>query len=205
MNFLQVRAKRCHDSRQDAGVTNAMPSRRLTADLKPIFLLGALVCGALAQSSQTMPTIEGESFTGRKVILPSDTRGKVAVLIFGFTKASKEPTGAWADKIQSDLGSRTGFEMYQLPVLEDVPRFIRGMVISSMKKGVRENMRDHFAPILRHESELKTLVSYQEKDDAYMVVLDPTGRIVRQTHGPFSDEAYKKISSEVQALLNQQK
>ena len=79
------------------------------------------------------------------------------------------------------------------------------MVISSIKKGVPEGLRDHFVPILQHESELKKFVSYQEKDDAYLVVLDMTGRVVYQSHGPFSDAAYQKVSGEVQALLNQQK
>ena len=143
-----------------------MQRRELSARFKLAVALGAFVCAALAQINPTMPTIDGESFADRKVILPDATRGKVAVLIFGFTKASKEPTNAWAEKLQADLSPRPGFEMYQLPVLEDVPRFIRGMVISSMKKGVRENMRDHFVPILQHESELKKLVNYEEKDDA---------------------------------------
>jgi hypothetical protein len=181
-----------------------MRAGRLIVGFQGAILLGAFVCMALGQASPTMPTIEGESFAGRKVRLPDATRGKIAVLIFGFTKASKEPTSAWGAKIQSDLGSRAGFEIYQLPVLEDVPRFIRGMVISSIKKGVPESLRDHFVPILQHESELKKFVGYQEKDDAYMVVLDTTGRVVYQLHGPFSDAAYQKISDEVRRL-NQQK
>jgi hypothetical protein len=182
-----------------------MRARKLIVGFQGAILVGAFVCMALAQASPTMPTIEGESFAGRKVILPDATRDKIGVLIFGFTKASKEPTSAWGAKIRSDLGSRAGFEMYQLPVLEDVPRFIRGMVISSIKKGVPEGLRDHFVPILQHESELKKFVGYQEKDDAYLVVLDTTGRVVYQLHGPFSDAAYQNVSGEVQTLLNQQK
>ena len=166
-----------------------------------LFFVGA----SLAQVAQVMPTIEGESFTDHKVVLPDAARGKVAVLIFGFTKASKEPTSAWADKIHNEFGSRSGFEMYQLPVLEDVPRFIRGMVISSMKKGVRENMRDHFVPILQHESELKTFVNYHEKDDAYLVVLDASGRVINQMHGPFSDPTYSQLKSEIQKELSAHK
>ena len=159
----------------------------------------ALISGtSLGQTSAVMPTIEGESFTGRKVVLPDTARGKVAVLIFGFTKASKEPTSAWADKIQAEFGSHAGFEMYQLPVLEEVPRFIRGMVVSGMKKGVRENMRDHFVPILQHESELKKFVDYQAKDDAYLVVLDRSGHVVDQMHGPFSEAAFSHIRREIQ-------
>ena len=164
-----------------------------------------LVCAALAQTNAVMPTIEGLSFTDRKVVLPDAARDKVAVLIFGFTKASKEPTSAWADKIFSEFGSRVGFEMYQLPVLEDVPRFFRGMVISGIKKGVRENMRDHFVPILQHESELKSFVSYQEKDDAYLVVLDTSGRVIDRMHGTFSDTAYSQVRSEIQKHLGEQK
>jgi hypothetical protein len=179
-----------------------MYTNKLAIGFQRATLVGAFVCMSVAQVTPSMPTIEGESFAGRKVILPDATRGKVSVLIFGFTKASKGPTSAWGAKIQSDFGSRAGFEMYQLPVLEDVPRFIRGMVTSSIKKSVPEGMRDHFVPILEHESELKKFVTYQEKDDAYLVVLDTMGRVVYQLHGALSDAAYQKISGEVQALLN---
>jgi hypothetical protein len=163
------------------------------------------VAVALGQSGHPMPRIEGESFAGQKVVLPDSAQGKVAVLVFGFTKASKQPTSAWADKIYSDFGARSGFELYQLPVLESVPHFIRGMVISSMKKGVPEKMRAHFVPILQNESELKTLVGYKEADDAYLVVLDATGHVVAQKHGPFSDSAYAQFRTDVESVLEHSK
>ena len=173
--------------------------------IRSAFCLLLFVCASLAQTAGILPAIEGESFTEHKVTLPDAARGKVAVLIFGFTKASKEPTSAWAAKVQAEFGSRAGFEMYQLPVLEDVPRFIRGMVISSIKKGVRENMRDHFVPILQHEAELKKFVNYQAKDDAYLVVLDASGQVADQLHRPFSDAAFSQLKSEIQKQLGEQK
>ena len=148
-----------------------------------------------------MPRVEGESFAERKVVLPDDAKGKVAVLVFGFTKASKGPTSTWGEKVFSEFGKQAGFDLYQLPVLEDVPRFVRGMVISGMKKGVKDNVRDHFVPILQGESELKKLVSYREPDDAYLVVLDPSGKIVQQIHGKFGDAAYERLRKEIQTLL----
>jgi hypothetical protein len=89
-----------------------------------------------------------------------------------------------------------------LPVLEDVPRIIRGVVISGMRKGVPAALRDHFVPILDHEAALKRLVSYQAPDDAYLVLLDRTGQIVGQRHGSFSDTAYRQWQSEILALLD---
>jgi hypothetical protein len=157
---------------------------------------------AFAQTSQPMPPIGGESFAGQKVELPDAAHGKVAVLVFGFTKASKVPTSAWTQKINADFGSRNDFELYELPVLEDVPRFIRGMVISSIKKGVPENRRSHFVPIVQNEAELKTLVNYKEPDDAYLVALDTNGQIVAQTHGPFTDAAYAKFRPNLESLIS---
>jgi len=172
-----------------------------------ILILGLIlwVGPAIAQTTQPMPPIEGESFAGQKVELPDAAHGKVAVLVFGFTKASKVPTSAWAQKINADFGNRNDFELYELPVLEDVPHFIRGMVISSIKKGVPENRRSHFVPIVQNEAELKTLVNFKEPDDAYLVALDANGQIVAQTHGPFTDAAYAKFRPDLESLISRSK
>jgi hypothetical protein len=168
------------------------------------FFLDLILCTGIgfAQTNQPMPHIEGESFAGQKIALPNATHGKVAVLVFGFTKASKVPTSAWGQKINAEFGNRSDFELYELPVLEDVPRFIRGMVISSIKKGVPENRRAHFVPIVQNEAELKKLVNYREPDDAYLVALDANGQIAAQTHGSFSDAAYEKFRPDLQSLLS---
>ena len=83
------RLRRCVDSRVVTGL------------LSVVVLLGAMA----AQADQPMPRIEGESFADQEVVLPDAARGKVAVLIFGFTKASKESTSAWANKIQAEFGT----------------------------------------------------------------------------------------------------
>ena len=170
--------------------------------LRRSFACLLLIACAVAQTAQPMPAVEGDSLAGTKVLLPEAAKGKITVLIFGFTKASKTATSAWADKIFSDFGAQSRFALYQLPVLESVPGFVRGMVISSMKKGVRENMRDHFVPVLHGESDLKKLVGYKEADDAYLVMLDSTGQIVEQKHGPFSDAVYAQLRADIQSQLS---
>lgn len=166
------------------------------------FVLILCIRLGFAQTSKPMPRIEGESFARQKIVLPDSAQGKVAVLVFGFTKASKAPTTAWGQKINAEFGTHNEFELYELPVLEDVPRFIRGMVISSIKKGVPENRRAHFVPILQNETELKKLVNYKEPDDAYLVTLDGSGQIVAQIHGQLSDAAYAQFRADLQSLLS---
>ena len=164
----------------------------------------ALLISASAQEIARMPTIEGESFAGQRVVLPDAATGKVAVLVLGFTKASKGPTTAWANKLLADFGARPAFALYQLPVLEDVPRFVRGMVISGIKKGVPEDKRDHFVPILEKEAELKKFAHYNEADDAYVVVLGRSGESLAMGHGNGpSDGDYERVRSAVKASLTQ--
>lgn len=183
--------------------TSVQPRRRPSSSLFRCLCYLALLSSLSAQTAPSMPRIEGDSFAGHKIVLPEATAGKVAVLIFGFTKASKVPTSAWADKLQPEFGTRPGFDLYQLPVLEDVPRLFRGMVISGIRKGVPENKRDHFVPILQGEAELKRLVDYKEADDAYLVILDRAGNIAQQIHGTPNDSNYARVRSILEPLLNQ--
>ncbi len=175
------------------------------ASLFRISCCAALLALAAAQDAKDIPKIAGESLAGRRVVLPDATTGKITVLVIGFSKASKAPTSAWARKIIADFGSRSGFELYQLAVLQDVPRFIRGFVISGIKSGVPKTQHDHFLLVVEGEAELKKLVSYKEPDDAYMVVLDRGGKSVRQRHGEFSDASYSQLRQEIESLLSNQK
>lgn len=163
-----------------------------------LFALLFFFSPAVAQTD--MPRIEGQSLAGNKVLLPEAARGKDAVLIFGFTHASKNPSSEWAKKIREDFGA-TPLQLYQVPVLEDVPHLIRGMVISGMKRGVPENQRDHFVIVVQSENQLKNFVGYKEPGDAYLVVLDPGGRVVEQLHGFPTPDAYSRLKAELESLL----
>jgi hypothetical protein len=151
--------------------------------------------------AQELPKIEGDSLAGHHVTLPDAASGKVTVLVLGFTKASKTPTSAWGNRIEADFASTADFTLYQLPVLEDVPGFIRGMVISNIKKGVPENQRGYFVPVLHGESDLKKLAHYKEPDDAYLILLDRRGGIAYQIHGILSEPAYSEFRRHIVALL----
>jgi predicted transcriptional regulator len=75
------------------------------------------------------------------------------------------------------------------------------MITSGMKKGVPENQRANFVPVMHSEAELKKLVGYKESDDAYLVVLDRRGKVVFQTHGATSDRNYAPLRAKLENLL----
>jgi hypothetical protein len=151
--------------------------------------------------AQQFPRLQEENLNGQQVVLPDAASGKVAVLVMGFSKASKTPTEAWAKRIESDFGKTSGFALYQLPVLEAVPKMIRGMVISGIMKGVPENQRASFVPVLHNEDDLKKLVEFKGEDEAYIVVLDRSGNVAYQANGSSVDPGYTELKAKLQALL----
>ncbi len=164
-------------------------------------ILMAFAAAVTVLAAQELPQIEGDSLAGHHVVLPRAASGKIAVLVLGFSKASKTTTSAWGQKIETDFAATPELVLYQLPVLEDVPGVIRGMVISSIKKSVPENRRGYFIPVLNGESDLKKLVNYNQPDDAYLVLLDRSGQIVYQMHGPLSDLGYAELRGHIANLL----
>lgn len=166
------------------------------------WLAGLILAVATGLVAQDFPKIKADNLNGQPVALPDAVSGRVAVLVLGFSKASKTPTSAWDKRIETGFAHTPDLAVYQLPVLEDVPGFIRGMVISSMKKGVPEAQRDRFIPVLHGESDLKKLVTYKEPDDAYLILLDRSGQIAYQMHGALSETGYTEFRRHIAALLH---
>lgn len=164
-----------------------------------IVLVGIAFAGRVF--AQQLPRLQEENLAGRQVMLPDAASGKVAVLVLGFSHASSTPAGAWAKRIRIDFGKAPGFELYQLAVLEGAPKMFRGMIISGIKKGVPDNERANFIPVLHNEEQLQKLVGYKAEDDAYVVVLDRSGNVAYRTHGASVDPGYAELHAKLQALL----
>lgn len=155
----------------------------------------------LPASAQQLPRLQEENLAGQQIVLPDAAAGKVAILVFGFSKASQNTTGAWMKRLQPDFSKSAGVVLYQLPVLEDAPRILHGMIVSGMKKGVPEGERANFIPVMHSEAELKRLVGYKEADDAYVVVLDRGGNVAYQAHSGTDASGYAELHAKVQGLL----
>jgi hypothetical protein len=168
-----------------------------------VVIAAAAFCSlfAVVAAAQQFPRVQEENLAGQQIAVPDAASGRIAVLVLGFSHASSTPSGAWAKRIRSDFGKAPGFELYQLAVLEGAPKMFRGMIISSIKKGVPENERANFIPVLHNAEQLQKLVGFKAEDDAYIVVLDRSGTVAYQTHSASVDPGYSELRAKVQSLL----
>ena len=159
----------------------------------PAFLL-LLVSPALAQH---LVPLTAENLNKQAVTLPDAARGKTAVVLTGFSHASQNSLKPWTDQLRKDFGSDSRVVVYQAAILEDVPRFIRGMVVSGIRKGTPAAEMDRFLTVFQNKKLWQDTFGYSQPDDAYLIVLDPQGNIRGKHHGAFQASEYAKIKAEI--------
>jgi predicted transcriptional regulator len=145
-----------------------------------------------------MPKTASESLAGQQVVLPDSFKGHLSVVIAGFSKSSQTEVKEWETRARKQLGEK--LDVYQVAVLEDAPRFVRGMITHAMKGSTPAAKQDHFLVVVKGEAELKKASAYSAADEAYVFLLDKDGEICWRAHGAVNEASLKELSERVQAL-----
>lgn len=146
----------------------------------------------VAYGQQSIPGIEGETLSGKKVSLPAAAAGRSALLIIGFTHGSEAQTRAWSQRV------RDRFPVWSIAVLEDVPGLVRGMVKHGIKSGTPKELYDHFLLVYHGEKQLKQAAGFDKPDDAYLLAIDKGGVITWRYHGPVTDAAVEQVRAHLE-------
>ena len=159
------------------------------------FLSLAIACAPLW--AQTLPKTELETLAGSKLTLPDAAMGKTALLIVGFSHASSKPTGEWAKELDADCRSHPRLVCYQIAVLQDAPRMIRGFITGGIKRDIPKDRRNSFLILVHDEDTWKRLAAFSDPDDAYLVIIDERSNIHWKTHGSLTPAAIKLLREQL--------
>ena len=155
---------------------------------------------AEAPKGEKIPEVHGTSLAGDAVSLPADLHGKLGVLVIGFSKGSRGAATTWARRLGTEFHDSDEVASYELPMLAGVPGFLRGMVVRSMKSDVSERGQHTFVPVTTDEDRWKSLVHFGRPDDAYLLIVDSSGRVRWTTSGEPTEEAYAALRREIASL-----
>lgn len=165
-----------------------------------VILLASIMAVA---HGETLLRLEGQSLSGKPIVLPDDAHGKIALLVIGFTKKGGHATGAWGQRFRKDFGGDQRFVVYPVAELEDAPRLLRGMITSSMRRGTPPAEQDRFVTLFQSQAELKRFVAFSSPDDAYLLLLDANGEVRWRGHGLFREEDYSALRDAAKKLAPQ--
>ena len=147
-----------------------------------------------------IPEVHGISFAEQAVNLPEILKGKVGVLVVGFSHGSQDQVMGWGKRLAGDYRDSPTVVYYEMPVLASVPRMLRGFVEGKIKDSVPDAARARFVPLLENEAAWRTVAHYKGGDDAYVLVVDEHGVVRWETQGAATDASSGALKERVEAL-----
>jgi hypothetical protein len=142
-----------------------------------------LALASVAGMSLPVSTIDGDVRS-----FPQDADLPRSVFVVTFTKAATGQGAAWSRKLR-DAGEALGAAVFQVSVIEDVPKMFRSSVISGMARQLPQPIHSRFWVAAEQCVEL---VSRRE---AYVFVVDRRDRIVWRAHGDVTDARLQEITT----------
>jgi hypothetical protein len=161
-----------------------------------------------SQAAETMlapgallPAFTGEDLAGHDVTLPEASRGKVALIAFGFSYDSRKPVEAWTAHARTTWGTDARFAWYQVPMIGGFGRLAKPFITGGMRKETPAQYHGNAVTVFGGVGPWKTRLGVKDDGLAYLVLIDRTG-IVRWLHaGPFVPAKAAEFDDQVRALL----
>jgi hypothetical protein len=171
---------------------------RISILLRASIGLGVLAGYAQAQTpGAAIPASRGTTLTGIPVALPDAVKGKVGVLVVGFTKDSKAAMRAWGKRLAADYPATGGVVFYEVPVLASAPSLARVTIEEEMKMSMPAAERAHFLPLTQNEAGWLAVTHYVKGDDAYVLLIGGDGVVRWQTQAAVSDANYAELKGKI--------
>jgi hypothetical protein len=151
----------------------------------------------------SFPRLEGEFLSGRKAILPDAASGKFALVLLGFTYQSRFSVESWAEHVRTAFAQRGNATFFEVPVLGGFARLGKWFIDSGMRAGTPKDLHDNVITVWGDVDRWKTFMGFTSaaQDDAYLVLIDPNGRVAWLYRGGHTDAAFAAMMRVVEDKL----
>ena len=145
-----------------------------------------------------LPDVIGQSLSGGPAHLSTAVSGKIAAVVFSFSKAGGKDTQLWDRSLLRDFGSNPSVALSTVIMLESAPRLLRGVIVSGIKNGIPPSL--HSSTIVSYENEKlwKQRLGVADDSHAYVLLLGQDGSIRWMNSSAFSDNQYKELKIKIQ-------
>lgn len=161
--------------------------------------LAACPCG-WGQVGASIPPVHGTVLAGAQVDLPGSLRGRVGVLVMGFTQGSRAEVTEWGKRLNADYAQSPTVSHYEMAMVASVPKVVRGLVVMKIKDSIPEPGQRTFVPVEDHQKDWKRIAAFGAEDDAYVLVVDGSGVVRWRFQGACTAASYEAMHRAIAAV-----
>jgi hypothetical protein len=143
------------------------------------------VTSPASQSAQYMrfPTVEANTLSGRTVVFPQATAGKVALLFVAFEQGAQTQINSWFPVLIDEILQQKQIEYYEIPMISGNYKLVSGFIDSGMRSGVPATLHDRTATFYGDRRAFFAAFKVQDLSAARLFVLNALGEVVFQAVG----------------------
>jgi hypothetical protein len=151
---------------------------------------------------EMFPSLTGESFDGKVVNIPDQTKGKITIVGVCFSKAAEDQLKTWLNPVYNMfVVKKDTNDFFSAAVNYDVHFYfvpmLNQILEKSSKKQIKEGTDKEFWPYLvfyTGETKLyQNKFNLHDKESPYFFVLDKNGKVLHIESGKYSDKKMDKI------------
>jgi hypothetical protein len=162
--------------------------------LLPLLLATALSAAVI--QPQQIPTTHAQALDGSSVSFPDAASGKPLLFVIGFSHQSGTLCQAWDKRLAPLYLNDPHILYYEAADFQGVPSLILKMILHGMRRGIPANEHSRFVLLQTDEDQWKSAAHFSSPDEPYILLANPAGHIVWQTHGAITDEQFAALQAE---------
>ncbi len=146
-----------------------------------------------------MPRLGGRLLTGHDDALPDAARGRVTLVILGFSHASRHAVEEWAGRYRARFASDTSATLFEVPMIGRMGRMGGPFIEGGMRKGTPRELHGNVMVVYGDTKSWKARLGYSAaaRDDPYLVLLDRRGVVRWRGQGPWDERRFESLVAEV--------
>jgi hypothetical protein len=156
----------------------------------------------LLAAGDPLPPLRGKDLADRTVVVPDSCRGRVTLLALGFTYGSRLAVEDWTKRFREDFGRDSLATFYEVPMIGGLSKLGKPFIQSGMRRGTPRELHGNVITVYGGTGPWKERLGYQEENEAYLVLLDPEGRVQWIGHGRFGPILYDALAAATRGLLS---
>ncbi|HEX4825100.1 MAG TPA: hypothetical protein VFV19_12410 [Candidatus Polarisedimenticolaceae bacterium] len=147
-------------------------------------LTAALLIAAAALPVQTLD--------GVLRAYPADAAAPRSIFVVSYSKAGSKQASAWTKRLMDERAGIAA-SLFQVAVMDDVPKLFRSMAISGMSHDVPIAMHDHFWIVSTGGADWRALAEPPSTKEASVFVVEGREKVVWKGHGEPSEAAVREL------------
>lgn len=148
----------------------------------------------------TFPTLKGDDLTGKSIQIPKDSIGKPTFVILGYSYKAREKSDKWLIEYEKHLSDNTNFYLIPMMGNKTSTKAMSFFINSAMKNGTPAKEQSHVITVYEDLTPIKKVLSFDEKEDLYVYLLDSKGTIVWSDRGSFSYKSFRTLQDKIKSL-----